>query len=82
MRTNNLYKDTIAMHDELYNGEVLRKLKEEKDISVTALSRLTGLSRTVIYRAFENQSCKSYRLLIKIALDHPDILLVKNTLEN
>ena len=82
MRTNNMYIDTLAMHDDLYNGEVLCKLKEEKNISVSALSRLTGLSRTVIYRAFENQSCKSYRLLIKIALDHPEIFLIEKELEN
>lgn len=30
MRTNNMYIDTLAMHDDLYNGEVLCKLKEEK----------------------------------------------------
>ena len=81
MRTNNMYIDTLAMHDDLYNGEVLCKLKEEKNISVAALSRLTGLSRTVIYRAFENQSCKSYRLLIRLALDHPEIFLIKKELE-
>lgn len=68
--------NTLAMHDDLYDGKVLHELQKEKNISVTALGRLTGLSRTVIYRAFENQSCKSYRLLIKIALDHPEIFLI------
>jgi len=80
MIINNMYIDTLAMHEDLYNGEVLYKLKEEKNISITALSRLTGLSRTVIYRAFKNQSCKSYRLLIKLALDYPEIFLIKKEL--
>ena len=30
MRTNNAYIDTLAMHDDLYDGKVLQKLKEEK----------------------------------------------------
>lgn len=83
MRTNNLYSEnTIAMHDELIDGKTLYKSQKEKGISVAALSRITGLSRTVIYRAFKNQSCKPYRLLIKIALDHPEIFLIGKELEN
>jgi transcriptional regulator with XRE-family HTH domain len=72
MRKNNAYLDTISMHDELFDGKVLQKLQKEKSISVSALGRLTGLSRTVIYRAFNNQSIKSYRILIRIALDRPE----------
>lgn len=78
MRTNNLYsEDTIVMHDELLDGEILCKSQKEKGISVSALSRITGLSRTAIYRAFKNQSCKPYRLLIKLALDHPEIFMIE-----
>ena len=76
MRINNLYlEDTIAMHDELFDGETLCKSQKEKGISVAALSRITGLTRTAIYRAFKNQSRKPYRLLIKLALDHPEIFI-------
>ena len=79
MRSNNLYsEDTIVMHDELFDGEILYKSQKEKGISVAALSRITGLSRTVIYRAFKNQSCKPYRLLIKLALDYPEIFIIEN----
>lgn len=56
-------------------------LKKKKNISVAALSRLTGLHRTVIYRAFENQSCKSYRLLIRLALEHPEMFLMTKELD-
>ena len=82
MRKNNAYMNTLAMHDDLYDGKVLHKLQKEKNISITALSRLTGLSRPAIYRAFENQSYKPYRLLIKLALDHPEIFLIEKELEN
>ena len=78
MRTNNLCsEDTIAMHDELFDGEILYKSQKEKGISVAALSRLTGLPRTAIYRAFKKQSRKPYCLLIKLALDHPEIFIIE-----
>ena len=78
MRTNNLYlEDTIVMYDELLDGEILCKSQKEKGISVAALSRITGLPRSAIYRAFDNQSRKPYRLLIKLALDHPEIFMIE-----
>lgn len=70
---HNTFLNTIAMHEELLLGKELQKLQRQSGISILALCRMTGLSRASIYRAFEDKSCKPYKVLIRIALDHPDI---------
>lgn len=70
---HNMFLNTIAMHKELISGKELQKLQQQSGISILALCRMTGLSRSSIYRAFEDKSCKPYNVLIRIALDHPDI---------
>ena len=70
------YSDTIVMHEDLLSGEQLHTLQKNSNISVTALSRMTGLSRSSIYRVFENEACTPYNLLIRLALDHPDIFVL------
>lgn len=74
-RQNNAYSDTIPMHPQIISGEELKSLQQKSGISVMALSRLTGLSRASIYRAFKNDALDSYNLLIWIALNHPNILV-------
>ena len=74
-RQNNAYPDTIPMHPQIISGEELKSLQQKSGISVLALSRLTGLSRASIYRAFKNEALDSYNLLIWIALNHPNILV-------
>ena len=69
----NTFLNTIAMQEELISGKELQKIQRQSGISISALCRMTGLSRSSIYRAFEDKSCKPYNVLIRIALDHPDI---------
>lgn len=77
-RRNNIYSDTIPMHPQIISGEELKSLQQKSGISVLALSRLTGLSRASIYRAFKNEALDSYNLLIWIALNYPNILVYTN----
>lgn len=74
----NTFLNTIAMHEELLSGKELQKLQRQSGISILALCRITGLSRSSIYRAFEDESSKPYKVLIRIALDHPDIFTQKD----
>lgn len=74
----NTFLNTIAMHEELLSGKELQNLQRQSGISILALCRMTGLSRASIYRAFEDKSCKPYKVLIRIALDHPDIFTQKD----
>lgn len=67
------YAKTIAMDKEAISGEELRKLQKDSRISVLAICRMTGLSRTSVYRAFDDESCEPYKVLIYIALKHPEV---------
>lgn len=58
------------------NGQTLRKLRQEYDISVSKLSRLTRLSRTQIYRTFDEIETKdSTKILIYLAITRPDLFM-------
>lgn len=58
------------------NGQTLKKLQKEYDISVSKLSRLTRLSRTQIYRTFDDVETKdSTRILLYLAITRPDLFM-------
>ena len=58
------------------NGQELKKLQKEYDISVSKLSRLTRLSRTQIYRTFDDVETKdSTRILLYLAITRPDLFM-------
>lgn len=58
------------------NGQALKKLQKEYDISVSKLSRLTRLSRTQIYRTFDDVETKdSTRILLYLAITRPDLFM-------
>ena len=58
------------------NGQELKKLQKEYDISVSKLSRLTRLSRTQIYRTFDDVETKdSTRILFYLAITRPDLFM-------
>lgn len=58
------------------DGQVLRKLQKEYNISVSKLSRLTRLSRTHIYRTFDNVETKdSTKILLYLAIIRPDLFM-------
>lgn len=58
------------------NGQTLKKLQKEYDISVSKLSRLTRLSRTQIYRTFDDVETKdSTRILLYLAITRSDLFM-------
>ena len=58
------------------NGQTLKKLQKEYDVSVSKLSRLTHLSRTQIYRTFDDVETKdSTRILLYLAITRPDLFM-------
>lgn len=58
------------------NGQTLKRLQKEYDISVSKLSRLTRLSRTQIYRSFDDVETKdSTRILLYLAITRPDLFI-------
>lgn len=58
------------------NGQALKKLQKEYDISVSKLSRLTRLSRTQIYRTFDDVETKdSTKILLYLAITRPDLFM-------
>lgn len=58
------------------NGQSLKNLQKEYDVSVSKLSRLTRLSRTQIYRTFDDVETKdSTRILIYLAITRPDLFI-------
>lgn len=58
------------------NGQALKNLQKEYDISVSKLCRLTRLSRAQIYRTFDDVETKdSTRILIYLAITRPDLFM-------
>lgn len=58
------------------NGQTLKKLQKYYDISVSKLSRLTRLSRTQIYRTFDDVETKdSTRILLYLAITRSDLFM-------
>ena len=58
------------------DGQTLKKLQKEYDISISKLSRLTRLSRTQIYRTFDDVETKdSTRILLYLAITRSDLFI-------
>ena len=74
-------KDYVFSHQNLLDGAYLQNMQKEKRASVLELSRMTGLSRTTIYRAFHNEATKSINVLIYMALQFPDMFIFSTTKE-
>lgn len=67
------YKHYLVDDEEAIDGTALQNRQKELGVYVYEISRLTGMSRTSVYRAYQNKSSKAHRLLIKLALEYPFI---------
>ena len=63
---------------EVPTGDELRRLQQESSISVLALSRMTHVRASSIYRAFNDVATKdSTRILLYLALTKPELFVVE-----
>lgn len=72
-------KDYVLLHQDLLDGAYLQTIRKEKRANVKEISRMTGLSRMAIYRAFHNEATKSVSVLIYMALQFPDMFIFSST---
>lgn len=68
-----IQRDRIVDQEKMLSGYSLEVHQENSNISVSELARMTGLSRTLIYRAFNDVSYKSHKILIYMALTYPEL---------
>jgi len=67
------FKHYLVDDEDAIDGTALQNRQQELGVYAQEISRLTGMSRASIYRAYRNEASKAHRLLIKLALEYPYI---------